>query len=60
MLENGSDRCTCKRKSCVRFGNCEECIKHHAIHKRYPLPYCKRKGKETNKNSVDSGEENNS
>lgn len=42
MVENGSDKCSCKRTKCERFGKCNECIDHHRQYKRYPLPYCKR------------------
>ena len=41
MLENGSDKCNCKRKQCVRHGKYSECIEHHKSYKRFPLPYCK-------------------
>ncbi len=44
MLENGLEKCTCKKSSCERFGNCAACIEHHKNHKRYP-PYCKREGR---------------
>lgn len=43
MLENGLEKCNCKRVKCERFGNCEACIEHHKTHKRYKLPYCTRK-----------------
>lgn len=42
MLENGLEKCNCKKTKCERFGNCEACIEHHKTHKRYPLPYCTR------------------
>lgn len=41
MLENGSDKCTCRKKSCERHGKCAECIEHHKTSKYEP--YCKRK-----------------
>ncbi|HEX3029491.1 MAG TPA: radical SAM protein, partial [Clostridia bacterium] len=40
MLENGQTECNCKKKKCVRYGDCEECIKHHKNSNR--PPYCKR------------------
>lgn len=43
MLENGLDYCTCKKKSCERFGKCGECIKYHTTKsKSYPQPFCRR------------------
>lgn len=45
MLENGLEKCSCKRKNCERFGKCGECIAYHETHGRYKLPYCKRKRK---------------
>ncbi len=40
MLENGLEKCTCKRTKCERHGKCAECIAHHK-NSRYP-PQCKR------------------
>lgn len=40
MLENGSNICSCKKKTCIRHGKCSECIEYHRKSKR--LPYCKR------------------
>lgn len=40
MLENGLEKCTCKRTKCKRFAKCDECIAHHKD-KKNP-PYCKR------------------
>lgn len=42
MLENGLEICNCKKKNCVRYGKCEECLEHHKNSKSLPLPYCKR------------------
>ena len=42
MLENGKDICNCVKKSCIRHGNCKECIDYHKADNRR-LPYCKRK-----------------
>lgn len=42
MLENGSDKCNCKKSSCPRHGDCKACIEHHTINTKY-LPYCRRK-----------------
>jgi hypothetical protein len=49
-LKNNSIKCPCRIKKCKRFGKCDLCIKHHQNHKRYPLPYCMRKG--GNKNNL--------
>jgi len=43
MPNKGLAECPCVRKRCPRFGKCDECVRHHLTHKRYPLPYCKRK-----------------
>lgn len=43
MLENGLEVCSCKKKSCARYGKCAECIEYHKTHKYEP--YCKRKKK---------------
>lgn len=43
MLKNGLDYCTCKKKTCVRFGKCAECTEYHATKsKTYPQPFCAR------------------
>ena len=44
MLENGLETCTCKKKSCKRYGKCAECMAYHEANRRY-APYCKRKAK---------------
>jgi hypothetical protein len=44
MLENGQEKCNCKKKNCERHGKCDECMAYHLANKRYP-PYCKRKGR---------------
>jgi hypothetical protein len=51
MLENGLEKCSCKRKKCERHGNCKECMaQHNSENKKYPLPYCKRvKNESSNK-----------
>lgn len=36
--------CPCKKKGCERHGDCERCLGHHALHKKYP-PYCQRPGR---------------
>ena len=46
MLKNGQDTCTCKKKSCPRFGKCEECVAYHRENKKYE-PYCMRRKKPT-------------
>lgn len=45
LLEEDMDKvnCPCKKRKCVRHGNCEECRKHHAESKS-PRP-CERKRK---------------
>ena len=42
VLENGSDKCICRKISCPRHGDCKACIEHHTINTKY-LPYCRRK-----------------
>ncbi len=42
VLENGSDKCICRKISCPRHGDCKACIEHHTISTKY-LPYCRRK-----------------
>ncbi|MGI6772983.1 MAG: hypothetical protein GX264_05205 [Clostridiales bacterium] len=37
-----SIKCSCRHKSCKRFGKCEECREHHKTHPKYPLPFCER------------------
>lgn len=49
ILCNGQEKCSCKRKQCERFGDCEACIEHHKTHKRYPLAYCIRKAEKAKK-----------
>jgi hypothetical protein len=29
MLENGLEKCTCKKKDCERYGKCDLCIEFH-------------------------------
>ncbi|MDP4177168.1 MAG: hypothetical protein Q8900_02355 [Bacillota bacterium] len=41
MLENGLEKCSCKKKKCERHGKCTECIEFHKTNKYEP--YCKRK-----------------
>ncbi len=48
ILENGLEKCSCKKKSCVRHGKCAECLKYHKENPKY-LPYCKRPKKKTEK-----------
>lgn len=57
MLENGSDACNCRKKKCVRHGNCAECMNFHNNSLRHPEPYCKRhktnkRGKEDEKSTT--------
>lgn len=33
--------CPCKRKNCVRHGNCKDCKAYHRTHKKYPIA-CER------------------
>lgn len=40
MLENGLEKCNCKKVNCLRHGNCSQCIEVHKT-KKYE-PYCKR------------------
>lgn len=42
MLDNGMENCSCKKKKCVRHGNCKECIEYHNQSKSLRFPYCKR------------------
>jgi hypothetical protein len=58
MLENGSEKCSCVRKKCERFGDCAACIEHHKTHKRYKLPYCKRKARDK-RTKVEPPQDNN-
>ncbi len=44
MLENGLEVCNCKKKKCLRYGNCRECLEYHNVNKYHALPFCKRKG----------------
>ncbi len=41
LLENGTERCNCVRKTCERHGNCKACLLHHQKQNGIP-PYCKR------------------
>lgn len=53
MLENGLNKCTCKKNKCMRHGKCNECIEYHKNNKHY-VPYCKRKINKNAKNVVNS------
>jgi len=37
--------CPCKKKSCIRHGNCDECRKYHAQLKSQRPVACERKHK---------------
>ncbi|HHW23642.1 MAG TPA: hypothetical protein GXX26_12320 [Clostridiaceae bacterium] len=49
MADKSVPECPCVRKSCPRFGKCDECTRHHLTHKRYPLPYCRRESRRRSK-----------
>lgn len=50
MLENDAKVCNCPKIKCQRYGQCEECIKHHAS--KGGRAYCKRSDPSRKKGSV--------
>lgn len=49
QLTKDENNCPCKRKKCVRHGNCEECIAHHKEKETKYEPYCMRKSNKKSK-----------
>lgn len=47
-----NENCPCKKKKCERYGNCDECRKHHAESKRQRPVACEKKKHLPRKNNV--------